>query len=77
MGDYMVGHGTAMIQHFTDRKAATGTKVEHPATLIGLEPFEAQDMGVNQIADMHIVPNAGAIGHVIASSISGIKCVSG
>ena len=59
-----------MINHFTNRKPAAGTEVEDAAALAIRKPTNTQNMRIDQIADMHVVPDAGAVWRVVICTVN-------
>ena len=59
------------IDHFTDREAVTRAKAEHPAALVSPQPFQTLHMGIDQIHDMHIVTDTGAIRRRVIRAVNG------
>jgi len=70
------GHGAVcdmfgLINHLAHRKSIARAQIKHATAAPRLQPFQPQNMGIHQIANMHIVANAGAISCIVIRAKDG------
>jgi hypothetical protein len=60
-----IGNRMAVADHIAYRKTIAGPQIEDTAGLAVFQPLKSQDMRIDQVANMNIIADAGAVGRII------------
>ncbi|MPL60931.1 hypothetical protein SDC9_06496 [bioreactor metagenome] len=66
-----VCHRPRLRDHLAHREALAGAEAEHLGGVAGLEPFQPEHMRVDQVRDVDIIADAGAVGGGIVRAEDG------